>query len=139
MDHHSSPTVLLVDDDENILRGLVRVLRNQPYHLFTARSGEEAVRVLMTHPVKVIVADEQMPGMTGSDLMAWVSENCPETKRIVLTGHASTATAIRAINEGGVFRFFTKPCNEVELALAIRQALEADEPSPSETAPPSSL
>ncbi|MBN1908945.1 MAG: response regulator [Pirellulales bacterium] len=124
MDHTSGPIVLFVDDDENILRGLTRVLRNQPYRLFTARSGEEAMRVLMTQRVSVIIADEQMPGMSGTDLLAWVSENCPETIRMVLTGHASTSTAIRAINEGSVFRFFTKPCNEVDLALAIREALD---------------
>ncbi|MBN2021696.1 MAG: response regulator [Pirellulales bacterium] len=119
-----NPIVLLVDDDENVLHGLSRVLRNQPYHLFTARSGDEAIHVLKTHVVDVIVADDQMPGMSGSDLLAWVAEHCSEVRRIVLTGHATAATAIRAINEGAVFRFFTKPCDEVELAIAIREALE---------------
>ena len=138
MDHTSDPIVLFVDDDENILRGLTRVLRNQPYRLFTARSGEEAMRVLMTNHVSVIVADEQMPGMSGTELLSWIAENCPETMRIVLTGHASTSTAIRAINEGSVFRFFTKPCNEVDLALAIREAIDAKKTASGSTTPTSS-
>ena len=117
-------TVLLVDDDPNILHGLARVLRNQPYELYTARSADEAMALLKAWNVDVIVSDEQMPGISGSDLLAWVAENYPDVMRIVLTGHATAETAIRAINEGDVYHFFTKPCDEVELALTIRKALE---------------
>ncbi|MGD9128005.1 MAG: response regulator [Planctomycetia bacterium] len=120
-------TVLLIDDDTNVLHGLARVLRNQPYKLFTARSGEEAMNILKAWSVDVIVSDETMPGMSGTDLLKWVSENCPEVMRILLTGNATTETAIRSINEANVFHFFTKPCNEVELALAIRRAIEEKE------------
>ncbi|RMF86636.1 MAG: response regulator [Planctomycetota bacterium] len=118
-------TVLLVDDDPNLLSGLLRTLRHQPYRIFTARSGKEAKEVLMKWPVDVIVADEQMPGMTGSELLAWVADFFPEVTRIVLTGHASVEAAIRAINEGRVWKYFTKPCKDVDLALAIAEALEA--------------
>jgi two-component system, probable response regulator PhcQ len=120
MDH----IVLLVDDDHNILRGLARALRHQPYQLYTASSGEEALLILRTHDVDVIVTDEQMPGMCGGDLRAWVAENCPEVTRIVLTGRPTVDTAIRAINEGAVYQFFTKPCNPARLGVAIRKALE---------------
>ncbi len=65
-----------------------------------------------------------MPGMSGCDLLAWVAEHYPEVIRILLTGHASTETAIRAINEGAVYHIFTKPCRDVHLAVAIRKALE---------------
>ncbi len=117
-------TVLLVDDDENLLRGMARALRHQPYGLLTARSGEEAMTILKARPIDVMVSDERMPGMSGGDLIAWAAEHCPETVRIVLTGHATAAAAIRAINEGGVFHFLTKPCHDVELALTIRRGLE---------------
>ena len=116
--------VLLVDDDANVLRGLARVLRRQPYELYTARSGDEAMQILKTQSVDVIVSDEQMPGISGADLLAWVAEHYPDVMRIVLTGHATAETAIRAINEGNVYYFFTKPCDEVQLALTIRKALE---------------
>jgi DNA-binding NtrC family response regulator len=117
-------TVLLVDDDENLLHGLTRALRRQPYRIFTARSGNEAQWVLKTQPVDVIVCDEQMPGMSGSDLLGWAAAQFPDVVRIVLTGHASVDVAIKAINDGAVYRFFTKPCNEFELAIAIREAIE---------------
>jgi DNA-binding NtrC family response regulator len=116
--------VLLVDDDENLLHALTRSLRRQPYQIFTARSGSEAVWVLKTNDVDVLVADEQMPGMSGSDLLAWVAENYPDTMRIMLTGQASATVAIRAINEGKAYHFFTKPCDHVQLALMIRKAIE---------------
>jgi two-component system, probable response regulator PhcQ len=118
------PIVLLVDDDENILRGLTRSLRNQPYELFTANSGQEALLILKTHNVDVIVSDEMMPGMLGGELLAWVAQNLPETIRIIMTGKANTAIAVNAINQGQVYYFFTKPCDEVQLAVTIRKAIE---------------
>lgn len=122
-----SHTVLFVDDDNSVLHGLARALRHQPFCLFTARSGEEALEVLKSRHVDVVVADEQMPGMSGCDLLAWAAQHFPACVRIVLTGHATAETAIRAINEGVVYRFFTKPCNPVDLAIAIRRALEEAE------------
>jgi two-component system, probable response regulator PhcQ len=120
-------SVLLVDDDNNLLAGLVRVLHNQPFSIHTARSAEEAIDFLRTRRIDVIVADERMPGMTGIELLTWVAVNCPNVARIVLTGHAETDTAIRAINDAGVAFFFTKPCNEAKLAIAIRNILERKE------------
>jgi DNA-binding NtrC family response regulator len=117
-------TVLLVDDDENMLRSFARMLRQQPYKLYTARSGEEAMLVLKTQEINVLVSDECMPGISGNDLLAWVVKNCPHVIRILLTGRATTEIAIRAINDGAVYQFLTKPCDEFQLAIAIRKALE---------------
>jgi len=72
----------------------------------------------------VVVSDEKMPGMSGSELIAVVCQKYPDTIWMILTGHANLEVAIRAINEGKIYRFFTKPCNEVELAITIRQALQ---------------
>lgn len=116
--------ILLVDDDEKLLAGLTRALHKQPFRIYTARNGEEAILVLKARDVDVIVSDERMPGMSGSELLNWVADNCPEVMRIVLTGHAETDMAIRAINEAGVCYFFTKPCNEARLAVAIHKAIE---------------
>ncbi len=117
-------TVLLVDDDADVLHCLTRMLQRQPYQLYTARSGDEAVTLLKCRQVDVIVADERMPGMTGTDLLAWVAHNYPEVICIMLTGQASIEAVMRAINEGSVFHVFTKPCKEVDLAIMIRKALE---------------
>ncbi len=116
--------ILLVDDEPNILYGLARALRDQPYQIFTARSGAEAQLILKSHPVDVIISDEQMPGMRGSDLLTWVADNCGDVARMMLTGRATVETAMRAINDGAVFQFFTKPCNPADLAVSIHRALE---------------
>jgi two-component system, probable response regulator PhcQ len=118
------PIVLLIDDDENILYGLVRGLRKEPFQVLTAKSGDEAMLILKNREVDVIVVDEIMPGVSGGDLLAWAAENVPNTIRIMLTGNATASIAIRAINEGQVYHFFTKPCDEVQLAIAISKAIE---------------
>ena len=119
-----SHTVLLVDDEDRLLNGLVRALRGQPYTVYTAKSGEEAKWILKSRAIDVVVSDEKMPGLSGTELLAWVAENRPEVVRIVLTGHATVKTAIQAINRSAVHRFFTKPCNEFELAVVLHKALE---------------
>jgi DNA-binding NarL/FixJ family response regulator len=116
--------VLFVDDDVNVLHGLTRVLRGQPYQILTATSAEEAMWTLKTRPIDLVVTDEQMPGISGSEFLTWVAEHYPEVIRIVLTGHATVPATIRAINDAKVYRYFTKPCREVDLAMAIRQGLE---------------
>jgi two-component system probable response regulator PhcQ len=116
--------LLLVDDDESILHALARALHCQPYRIYTAKSAEEAMWVLKRQPIDVIVTDERMPGLLGTELLAWVAGNYPEVVGILLTGYPTVETAIRAINKGGVYQFFVKPCKEVDLAIAIRKALE---------------
>ena len=116
--------VLLVDDEPNVLHGLTRALCHQPFGILTATSAEEAMWIFKTRHVDVIVSDERMPGLSGTELLAWVAEHYPEVVRILLTGHASVETAVRAINEATVYKFFVKPCKEFDLAMAIRQALE---------------
>lgn len=116
--------VLLVDDDPRLLHGLCRTLRKQPYRVFTARSAEEALPIVKARPLAVVVSDERMPGRTGTELFAWMAVRCPEVARIILTGHNSSETTMRAINEGRVFRYFQKPCHPVELAMAIRDGID---------------
>jgi response regulator RpfG family c-di-GMP phosphodiesterase len=116
--------VLLIDDDRNVLHALSRALRPQAYRLYTATSAREAMMVLKAHKVDVVVSDEQMPGMRGSELLTWAAEHCPDIARIVLTGHATTDNVLRAINEGHVYQFFTKPCDPLHLNTAISKALE---------------
>jgi DNA-binding NtrC family response regulator len=119
-----SHTVLLVDDEPNILDGLIRVLRKEPYEILTAGNTEEAAEVLDGAAVDLIVCDEEMPGMPGTEFLARVARDYPDVVRIVLTGHPTLPAALRAINEGRIYQFFTKPCNEIDLAITIRRALE---------------
>lgn len=117
-------TVLLVDDEPNVLAGLQRVFYREGYEILCANSGNEALNILRTKPVDVVISDQDMPGMTGTAFLAKVREEFPETIRFILTGKATLDHAIQAINTGAVSRFFTKPCNNIDLTVAIRQALQ---------------
>jgi DNA-binding NtrC family response regulator len=119
--------VLLVDDDPNVLHALARALRHQPYRIYTATSGEEAMLAVKAHDIDVVVADEHMPGMRGSECLAWIALHYPAVMRIVLTGDPTVQGMLQAINEGRVYQFFTKPCNPAHLGVAIRKALEHKE------------
>ncbi|MFH0945070.1 MAG: response regulator [Planctomycetota bacterium] len=115
--------ILVVDDEPNVTAGLLKVLRKEPYEILSANSAAEALVTLSSQAVQVVISDERMPGMTGAEFLAEVRKRHPLIVRMMLTGHASTEAAIKAINEGEVYRFFTKPCNADELAATIRQAL----------------
>ncbi len=115
--------IMFVDDEPNVTAALKRAFRHEPYELFSADSAKEAMDILARTGIDVVVSDEQMPGVSGSEFLALVRNKYPGTIRMILTGQASLEAAIRAINEGQVYRFFTKPCNEVDLKVTIRQAL----------------
>ena len=76
------------------------------------------------HHFKVVISDERMIGMQGSAFLAQVREQHPQTIRILLTGHATLEAAMKAVNEGEIYRFFSKPWNDHDLLFAIRSALE---------------
>ncbi len=117
-------TVLFVDDEPYVLAGLRRALRNEPYKIACASSANQALAILQTLSVNVVVVDQDMPGMTGTTLLAKVRHEFPDTARFILTGKATMNVAIEAINAGAVSRFFTKPCNHAELATNFRQVIQ---------------
>jgi DNA-binding NtrC family response regulator len=119
----NTATILLVDDEANVLDALKRAFRREPYEFLTATSGAAALQLLGCHPVDVVISDEQMPGMSGSEFLTAVRRQYPHTIRMILSGQASLEAAVRAINEGEVYRFFLKPCNPTDLMFTIRQAL----------------
>ena len=117
--------VLFVDDNCRVTEGIRRALRDWPFEILTANSASEALRLMAEREIAVIVSDEQMPEMRGSELLAVVLERHPETVRLILTGKANLDTAIDAVNRAGVHRFLRKPVAPEELALCVSQALEA--------------
>ena len=119
-----SRKILFVDDEPHVTEALKRSLCKQPYEVLSANSAKEALEILEREPVNVVISDEKMPGMSGSEFLAIVCRKYPETIRMILTGQASLEAAIRAINEGEIYRFFTKPCSGADLAITIRQALQ---------------
>jgi DNA-binding NtrC family response regulator len=116
--------VLLVDDEPMVAKALKRVLRKESYEVVCAGSAAEALEILSGQSFDVVVSDEMMPGMPGSDLLGVIYERYPETIRIMLTGHPNLDTALRSINTGHVYRFLIKPCSGMELSITIKQAIQ---------------
>jgi DNA-binding NtrC family response regulator len=117
-------TILLVDDETNVLSALTRALIDDPYEILTASNGPEALEIMEDRTIKAIVSDERMVGMQGSELLAEVKRRSPNTVRILLTGHATLEAAMRAVNEGEIYRFFTKPWDDTQLRFALLSAVE---------------
>ena len=116
--------ILFVDDDANILDSYKRNLRKQ-FTVETALGPELGLAaVATTGPYAVIVADMQMPGMNGVQLLTRIEQTAPDTVRLMLTGNADQKTAVDAVNEGHVFRFLTKPCDPEALARALEAGLK---------------
>ena len=116
--------VLLVDDDPNLLAACRRQLYKR-FELATAKSGVEGLRILAEEgPFALIVSDMRMPQMDGAQFLAKARETCPMTSRIMLTGNNDTLTAMKAVNEGRIFRFLNKPCQPEDLTHAIEAGIE---------------
>jgi len=116
--------ILLVDDEASVLSSLRRALRREPLTIVTALSAEEALDIMKNQAFKVIISDERMTGMQGSEFLAKVRNLYPATQRMALTGYASIEAAMKAVNEGEIYRFFTKPWDSDQLILAVRSAIE---------------
>jgi two-component system probable response regulator PhcQ len=117
-------TILIVDDEPTIKAVLRDAFSREPYLILSAGCAEEALPMLDREEVDVVISDEKMPGMSGTEFLAIVRKRYPDSIRMILTGHASLESAMRAINEGEIYRFFTKPCNVLDIALTVRQALQ---------------
>ncbi|MBI3140505.1 MAG: EAL domain-containing protein [Rhodocyclales bacterium] len=120
-------TLLLLDDEENILTALKRVFRRDGYQVLTAGSAPQAFELLAAHKVGVIVSDQRMPLMTGTEFLRRVKELYPDTVRIVLSGYTELQSVIEAINAGSIYRFLTKPWDAEQLRSAIRDAFRQQE------------
>ena len=122
--HKPQATLLLVDDEPNIVAALKRLLRRDGYNILTANSGAEGLEVLASNRVDVIISDQRMPGMTGVDFLRAAKINYPDTIRIVLSGYTELQSVTDAINEGAVYRFLTKPWDDEQLREHIHKAFE---------------
>ena len=123
-DVQNNITVLLVDDEENILRSLQRLLMDEDYTIETAPSGEAGLEKLQTlENVGLIVSDQRMPGMNGAEFLGRSREYVPDAVRILLTGYSDINATIDAINLGGASRYLSKPWNDAEVVQVIRDAV----------------
>ena len=118
------PTVLCVDDEPNILSALKRLFRGKGWQTVTAESGQAGLALLETQTVDLVISDMRMPEMDGAQFLAQVRARWPGTLRLLLTGHSDINAIIEAINRGEIFRYITKPWEDNDIVLIVRQALE---------------
>lgn len=114
--------LLLLDDEENVLEALTRVFNSEGYRILRATRPGDALDVLATNQVGVIIADQRMPEMTGMELLQKIRKLYPNTVRVMLTAYADQKTATDAINEGAVYKFISKPWDDDQLRVDIREA-----------------
>jgi response regulator RpfG family c-di-GMP phosphodiesterase len=119
----SKPKILLVDDEERILRSLNMLLRTQ-YQIFATSDGNEALQILRQEKIHVIISDQRMPIMSGTELLRQARDIAPDTIRILLTGYSDADAALDALNEGEIFRYISKPWGSKELRETIAQAVD---------------
>lgn len=113
--------ILFVDDEERILRSLALQFRRQ-FEVLTEVNPLRVLQRLQEQPVDIIVSDQRMPQMSGSQLLAQVQERHPQTLRILLTGYSDLDAAVEALNSGGIFRYLTKLWDQVAMAQTLQQA-----------------
>lgn len=122
---HREQAVLFVDDEPAVLQGLHRAFHNAPFHCRFAESAFQALELIDSGKIDIVVADEQMPGMSGTDFLAIVRNRQPQIIRIILSGHASLERVIAAINTGQIHRFLTKPIETQQLLAILEEYLTA--------------
>jgi diguanylate cyclase (GGDEF)-like protein len=120
----TTKTLLLVDDEQNIVSALKRLVRRDGYQILIANSGTDALDILEKNTVDVIISDQRMPGMTGVEFLSIVKERYPDTIRLMLSGYTELKSVVDAINEGSVFRFLTKPWDDDKLRACIKDAFQ---------------
>lgn len=115
-------TMLYVDDEVNLLAAIRRAMRQSGYRVLVASSAREAFEILATTEVGVIVCDQRMRGMSGTEFLARVKQMYPLAVRMVLSGYTDLQSVTDAVNRGAIFKFLTKPWIDTELDEAVREA-----------------
>lgn len=117
--------LLLVDDEASILKSLQRTLRKEGYLLLTASSGQQALDILSEEkePVSLIISDQRMPAMTGATFLEYSRKIVPDAIRFLLTGYSDLDAVADAVNKGEIHKYLTKPWNDHDLRLYVREAL----------------
>ncbi|MGZ5199496.1 MAG: EAL domain-containing protein [Telluria sp.] len=121
-DDRNLQTLLVVDDDVNVLGALHRLFKRDNYRVLTAASPAEGFELLAMHNVQVILCDQRMPVMSGTEFLSKVKEMYPDTIRIILSGYTEVGTVLESINRGAIYRFYTKPWDDNELRDNLRLA-----------------
>jgi diguanylate cyclase (GGDEF)-like protein/PAS domain S-box-containing protein len=121
-DDSNVQTILVVDDEPDTLSALHRLFRRDNYRVLTASSPAEAFEALALYRVQVVMCDQRMPVMSGTEFLSKVKEMYPDTMRIILSGYTGVNVVLDSINRGSIYKFYTKPWNDAELRDNVRLA-----------------
>jgi DNA-binding NtrC family response regulator len=118
------PKVLCVDDEPFILNSIERIF-SEKYEIYKAISAADALKLIDLHDFDVIISDQRMPGMTGTELLTKIKNKAPRAIRLLLTGYADLEAVRSAVNDGEVFRYITKPWNNNDLRSVVDASVQA--------------
>jgi response regulator RpfG family c-di-GMP phosphodiesterase len=113
--------LLVVDDEPEVCNAVFHLLRRR-FHVLRAHSAAEAVELLATHEVEIILTDQRMPEVTGVQMLARVKARHPEAIRMLYTGYTDIDSVVDAVNQGHIYRFLSKPWEPEELEAAVDDA-----------------
>lgn len=114
--------ILAVDDDPIVLSALTESLESQ-YNVFSATNGQDALTIMKTEDIALVISDQKMAGMTGVELMGRLARNYPDTIRAIVTGHIEDGILMNAINVGHIYAFVAKPWRVKELRAIIKKGI----------------
>jgi len=113
--------ILLVDDEEILLRVLEGLLKSEPYKIYKALNAREALKIIETVPIAIAIADQRMPGITGSDFLDQVRRVSPETVRVILSGFEDLNMTMDVLYQGRIYMYLKKPWEEESMKESIRR------------------
>lgn len=116
-------TLLFVDDEKSILTSIKRLFFQDDFEILLAQGAKEGLALLLHHQPSVIITDMRMPEMDGIQFLKAASKICPDAVRLVLSGYADIETIMNAVNEGHIWRYITKPWNDSDLRVTIKNSI----------------
>lgn len=117
------PSILYIDDEQSNL-DIFRISFKRDYNIFTAYEPQQAFEILKNHHIDIIIADQQMPEMSGVKFLEQTLQDYPEAIRIILTGYADIQAVIEAINRCGIYKYITKPWERDDVKMILEKAIE---------------
>jgi len=124
LDKSGRKTLLLLDNEPNVLSALRRTFRGEGYRILTTTKVSEALTILAENEVEVIISDQRMPEMSGAEFFSQVKAIHPSTVRIVLSGYTDFQSVTDAVNRGSIYKFLTKPWEDNHIREHVQQAFQ---------------
>lgn len=121
--NNSPPKILCVDDEPSTLKSLNRFGRSKNWSITTSESGKEALRIIKNQEFDIIISDMKMPDMLGTEFLSCAKNLCPDSIRVLITGHPDTTVVEQAINDANIHNYITKPWNELELTAIVNNGI----------------